>query len=245
MPAAVLNDDADAALLRALCEKGRRLELGEGVEQDARAALRCYREAAEAGFAEGQWRLGTCYHEAIGVAEDEAEGCRWFRLAAEQGHAEAQYDLALCYDVGSGVPEDRAEALRWYHRAAELGQAEAQFHLGESYEEGWGVEEDEEAALYWYGRAAEQGYEEAVEYMQPVEPEVEPASTEGYERKRRFCRRLGRAVFYALGALFAIMFLDLLLWVWEVSVSDVGAGFVPLFVVLVVAVLGFCRKLRS
>ncbi len=164
-------------MLSELCERGRRFEEGNGVEQNAGYALRCYREAAEAGFAEAQWRLGTCYQEGIGVAEDEPEGCLWFTKAAEQGHSGAQFDLALCYDVGTGVPEDAHLAFRWYRAAAEQGHAEAQYYLAECYEYGLGTEVDLDAAWLWYNRSAEQGYAEAIEAVEahlPVEPEVEP-----------------------------------------------------------------------
>ena len=62
-----------------------------------------YREAAEQGHAEAQFRLGAMYFSGDGVPRDDAGALKWYRLAAEQGHAEAKDNLAYMYENGLGM----------------------------------------------------------------------------------------------------------------------------------------------
>ncbi|WP_300708533.1 SEL1-like repeat protein, partial [uncultured Desulfovibrio sp.] len=53
-----------------------------GLPQEAREQAARYREAAEAGNAEAQFRMGMAYYW-----RDKAQAAKWYRKAAEQGHA--------------------------------------------------------------------------------------------------------------------------------------------------------------
>ena len=68
---------------------------GRGMPEDAGEAVRWFRQAAEQGLAEAQYKLGVMYAEGRGVPEDAEEAVRWFRQAAEQDHAKAQWWLRL------------------------------------------------------------------------------------------------------------------------------------------------------
>ena len=119
-------------------------------EKDGEKAVFWYREAAEQGYAEAQFKLGQMYYVGSGVEEDDEKAVFWYREAAEQGYAEAQYELGQMYYSGRGVEEDDEKAVFWYRKAAEQGYAEAQVRLGDMYRFGWGVEKDDKKAVFWY-----------------------------------------------------------------------------------------------
>jgi TPR repeat protein len=144
----------DAAAQYSLCLCYAR---GEGVAEDAAAAITWLQKSAGQGFAEAQLELAQCYASGAGVAEDAVEAVKWYRKAAEQGHATAQYNLGCSYAEGEGVTKDPVEGVKWYRKAAEQGFGEAQCNLGVCYLNGEGVAEDAAEAVKWYRKAAEQG----------------------------------------------------------------------------------------
>lgn len=111
--------------------------------------------AAAAGNAVAQYKLGLMYAHGNGVAADQAQAMVWYRKAAEQGLADAQYNLGMKYSYGEGVVADKAQAVAWYRKAAEQGFADAQYNLGVMYAYGDGVTADQAQAIAWYRKAAE------------------------------------------------------------------------------------------
>jgi TPR repeat protein len=114
-------------LLRPVAEKGdadaqyqlgRMYGSGEGVSQDAAAAMSWYRKAAEQGSADAQRLLGTTYEVGMGVPQDYETAVSWYRRAAEQGDSFSQYILGLKYGLGQGVPRDVVQAHKWLNLAA-------------------------------------------------------------------------------------------------------------------------------
>ena len=91
---------------------------GDGVPQDKKEAVKCWRKAAERGYADAQFKLGLAYDHREGVPQDYKEAIKWDRKAAEQGNALAQYDLGFAYFNGAGVPEDHILAYAWWNIAA-------------------------------------------------------------------------------------------------------------------------------
>ena len=114
----------------ALYYMGLILDAGLDVPADKQKALLLWHEAAEAGVAEAQLRLGL----ALGRAEQpEAvhQGLRWLSRAvqakAPKTAASAACALGNIYAKGRpGTPQDMAEAARWYKIAADGGDASAQ-----------------------------------------------------------------------------------------------------------------------
>ncbi len=129
--------------------------------KDYAEAVRCYRQAAERGYAKSQFSLAVCYALGKGVVKSPAQAAYWLRQAAEQGYAKAQYGLGVCYDEGDGVAKDPIQAAYWQRKAAEQGVANAQFNLGLCYANGEGVAKDLTQAFYWFRQAAEQGVADA------------------------------------------------------------------------------------
>ena len=64
-------------------------EKGQGVPQDYAEAVKWYRKAAEQGYADAQYNLGSCYYNGKGVPQNYAEAVKWYCKAVGQGHADA------------------------------------------------------------------------------------------------------------------------------------------------------------
>ena len=139
--------------------------LGSGVESGLDEAPRetdrytvdRYRNAAEAGHAWAQFKLGLMYAEGEVVARDARMAVYWFRKAAAQEYAAAQYALGVVHAFGHGVDKDEVLAVYWFRVAAEQGYPLAQHDLGLMYYKGMGVEKDDAEAVRWWMKAAEQG----------------------------------------------------------------------------------------
>ena len=77
-----LADDSAAAQFNI----GLLFELGEGREQDFKAAHEWYVRAAENGFARAQFRLGELYESGEAVEQDLVQARKWFAVAAQSRH---------------------------------------------------------------------------------------------------------------------------------------------------------------
>ena len=101
-----------------------------GVAFDCIGAQSWFRQAAELGFAEAQYRLGELLMVgAAGSPEPDAAN-DWLERAAQQGHPDAQCQYAYCieHDMIHGVPTDAAGP--WWLRAAAQDCPRALFVLG-------------------------------------------------------------------------------------------------------------------
>ena len=68
---------------------GGMYELGQGVPQDDKAAVKWYRLAAKQRYAYAQYRLGWMYGSGRGVPQDYVYAHMWFNLAAASGNEQA------------------------------------------------------------------------------------------------------------------------------------------------------------
>lgn len=104
---------------------GRMRFYGQVLLQDAAAAARWYRRAAEQGFSPAQLAFAIALDGGWGVPRDPAEAARWYRIAALQGERGAMWRLAYHYRRGIGVPRDLVEAWAWFDRLAAFGDERA------------------------------------------------------------------------------------------------------------------------
>lgn len=130
---------------------------GQGVRQSYSSAVRWFRDAAEAGHAEGMFNLGVMYERGRGVAQSDSEAARWYRAAAEAGHGSAMLNLGVMYQRGLGVGQSSSEALRWYRAAADAGNAQGMHNLGWMYFNGRGVAQNNAEAARWWRAAHDAG----------------------------------------------------------------------------------------
>ncbi len=122
-------------------------------------------QAAEAGDAEAQFKLGALYANGKGVEQDSKLAAKWLRKSAKQGWSAAQTLLGWCYAGGNGVSQNLAEALEWYSAAAEQGDTDAMCSLADIYSSGQpGIEQNTQTMLTWYETAANLGHPKA-QYM--------------------------------------------------------------------------------
>lgn len=124
-------------------------------------AEKWFRQSADLGHAEAQFKLGNMYYNGDGVNQNYSEAMKWFRKVADQDYAEAQYNLGIMYFDGYGCTTDYFEAKKWFQKAANQDYAKAQLNLGIIYFNGFGVTKDYPEAAKWFRKAADQGNEKA------------------------------------------------------------------------------------
>lgn len=129
------------------------------IEPDFEKALRLYKEAAAAGSAEAQSRLGTYFM--IGEQVNLEEALNWFRLAAAQDELEALLTLGWLYYSGERVEQDYAKALGYYLRALAINDSYfvVNTRVGLMYLNGWGTDQDIGKALTYLEKGSEKGFE--------------------------------------------------------------------------------------
>jgi TPR repeat protein len=111
---------------------GRGVSGGEGVQVDARAAVGCFRKAAELGQVDAMGNLGVAFLGGVGVPVDARAAVAWLRKAAELGEVNAMHNLGVMLASGVGVGRADGAARRWWVvKAAALGHRAAQRALAE------------------------------------------------------------------------------------------------------------------
>ena len=121
--AAVLMDAAEAGEPAAQYNLGRLYFAGQGVPQDAAAALHWYLRAAEQGYAAAQYQVGVWHESGWVVPVDGRQAAEWYRRAARQGHSGAMINLGFLYAMGRLIERDRVEAYMWFERVAATGRS--------------------------------------------------------------------------------------------------------------------------
>jgi hypothetical protein len=110
--------------------------------------------AADKGFPDAQYNLGTMYDNGDGVEVNLQEAAEWFRKSADQGYGEAQRCVGVYYLYGRHYPVDIKEALKWFQKSADQGNAEAKQYLDyllTDNQNGPSIEpEDKDEANYQY-----------------------------------------------------------------------------------------------
>lgn len=139
---------------------------GAGVTRDWDKARDWYKQAAEQGHPNGQFRLGWFYeHGSMGLYKRSYTGEQnyekafyWFQKAAKQDHAEAQKELAYMYETGKGTPKDEEQAFYWYQQSAKQYYSDAYINMAFAYLKGSGVDQDFNKSAYWYEKSEKAGH---------------------------------------------------------------------------------------
>ncbi len=124
---------------------------------DYEKATALYRQAADAGHAMAQYRLGVLYINGQGVPQSDEKAAALFRKAADQGLGHAQYSLGVLYQRGRGVPKSKQQAAELFRVAADQNIPEAQYALAFLFFYGQGVPQSKEIAIMWLKKAAALG----------------------------------------------------------------------------------------
>lgn len=80
--------------------KALRYEKGEGIDADDDEAYHCYRQAAELGNADAQYKMGEFSEKGISRAKDMREAEYWYRKAFDGGNDKAGVALKRIYVQG-------------------------------------------------------------------------------------------------------------------------------------------------
>ena len=139
-------------------QRGQRLYYGRGCDRDLPAAVEAFRKAAEMGYANAEYMLGTCYHNGYGVGQDMKQAVEWCERAAIHGHAQAMFEMGLYRHSGMGGVVNAAEACYWFRMAAQHGVGNPNFDSGLDESEDCGLA----ASLAWIVNKAESGDTDAI-----------------------------------------------------------------------------------
>jgi len=107
-----------------------RAGLANFYRHDYNMAQNYWRQAAKAGNASAQYRLGQLYQQGLGVSVSYVTARYWFKKAAYKGHWLAQNDLGSLYQNGQGGVRSVHLALHWYKKSAAQGYPLAQYNAG-------------------------------------------------------------------------------------------------------------------
>ncbi len=117
-------------------------------------ALPIYRNLAEQGNLDAQFRLGYMYHCGLGTNSNSEEAGNWYRRVALAGEPEAEYFLGVLADE----QDDFTQSIEWFQRSAAQGYTPPLFRLGMAFECGRGVPTDRQQALSYLNQAVGRGH---------------------------------------------------------------------------------------
>ena len=106
---------------------------------DYEKAKEWYQKAADAGCAEGYYRLAEL---SVNLYRDHDKSMEYYLKAVDMGSANAMYEMGRRYYKGFIVPKDEEKAWTLFEQAAQLGHGEAWLWLSER-------EKDPEKALQY------------------------------------------------------------------------------------------------
>jgi len=95
------------------------------------AAWDFFKQSAEKGDPDAQFRAGELCYYGKGVAQNYTEALKWFRKGAAQNEVWSQYYIGFMYEKGQGVTKNLSEAKKWYKKAAVQGHEDSKKRLKE------------------------------------------------------------------------------------------------------------------
>ena len=113
--------------------RGRRFLFDDDYEQ----AHKCFRQAANEGYAEAMTYLGYMYRRGLGVRRDDAKAAVFYQQAISTGgktllSSAAYNNLGVLYMKGEGVAQDIAKAKKLFLEAIAIdGSEDSKRHLNE------------------------------------------------------------------------------------------------------------------
>lgn len=133
-------------------------EEGNPEIRNTKAAVAIYKELAEMGIPEAQWRLGRCYKSGTGIEKNVEKAVELFSKAAKQGNTKAMGALGNLYSslTKKEWEIDDQKSLYWWTKAAKRGNEAAQFNLSIYYNT---IQKDSDIRLFWLKKAAKNGHE--------------------------------------------------------------------------------------
>lgn len=130
-----------------------------GLPQDHGRALEYFRQAADAGNAQGMCGVANMYLKGEGASQNITEAIAWYENATLLDSVRAYNGLGYMYFYGQHVPQNYTKALSYFmHAASYENDGDSLFNAAYCLEQGYGVVEKTEAtlakAVYLYQVAA-------------------------------------------------------------------------------------------
>ena len=141
---------------RAAIALGEMYDKGEGVAASPAKACSYFQKAADAGLAEGDYRVGLCYRDGA-LQGGGAAAVDWLQRAAAGGYAAADCAIGELYLTGTGVEQAAATGLAYCVKGARAGDVAAMEKVAELYWNGEGTPADPGQAATWLASAAKAG----------------------------------------------------------------------------------------
>ncbi len=135
-------------------------------------AIEWLRKAAEQGYLEAHFELGSLNRRGEGMPRDLEQAIEHFTVAAEEGHIWAMHYLAQVLEERG----DREKAIHWFTRAGEAGLEHAQFELAELL-----LESDPKQGIFWLEKASFNGDYRATELLGEMQRRGHYPGTTGQE----------------------------------------------------------------
>lgn len=117
------------------------------------------KEAADAGFAEYQYKYALLAH--AGILQSE-KALPWYLKSAVSGYVLAQVSLAQCLFSGSLCDIDNNKGMNWLAKAADSGHAPSSFSLAQKLLNSDNIQFDPLRAAKYLKQASAKGYEPAI-----------------------------------------------------------------------------------
>jgi len=117
-----------------------------GLPQDHAKALEHYHRAAEFGYSEANYNIGSAYYNGDGVERNNKRAKHYYELAAMRGHVMARHNIGTLEEEGNNI--DRA--LKHYTIAVEGGSKKSLENIKVLYMEGHVAKDDYAKALRSY-----------------------------------------------------------------------------------------------
>lgn len=132
-----------------------------GVEENAAKVVEYMSEAAEAGYAYAQYKMGTYYMDGYGtIEENHATAIAWYEKAIENENPNAMIEMGDYYLYDYDRLQQYDKAFPFYKQALEYDRVNE--GLGYCFFFGYGVESNEPEAFKYFLMAAERGYVRAM-----------------------------------------------------------------------------------
>lgn len=117
-----IKSQADNGNARACFRYAQILQTGDGVQPNAREALRYYKIGANNGNVDSMCCIAQLLDSgAVGVPVNKKEAVKYYRRAAENGKAEAMFYYAAFLEKGVYVHKNKREALMYYKKSFDKG----------------------------------------------------------------------------------------------------------------------------
>ena len=124
----MLKSSAESGNINALMSIANRYDAGSyGVNRDIERAFNLYSIAADIGYSEAQYNLGSMYEKGDGTKKNEDKSIEWYTKSAMNGYIPAFYSVAVM-NYKKSHP-DKLTAYAWFTIASASGNNQSRYWI--------------------------------------------------------------------------------------------------------------------